>query len=272
MTSSTAALIGAVLPLAAGAVDGDQRLRVGELHPLAHRLRREAAEDDVVDGADARAGEHRHRHLRDHRQEDPDDVARPDPAVLERVREALDVGQQLGVGDVALLALLPAPVIRDAVAPAGLHVAVEAVVGDVQLPAHEPLGERRVRPVEHLIPGLEPMEIAGPLGPEALRVRLGRLVDRGVRDERVLPERVRGREGLLFEQLAQFLVERRAVRHVRPLLCGSPFRTLVPGQRLLGAQPGLGADVQLVVANAPSPSRSRASSRASSPGIRAGSR
>jgi hypothetical protein len=33
----------------------------------------------------------------------------------------------------------------------------------------------------------------------------------------VLAEPVRGREGLLFEQLAEFLVERRAVRHVLPL-------------------------------------------------------
>ena len=37
------------LALAPGAVDGDQRLGLGELHPLLDRLRREAAEDDVVD-------------------------------------------------------------------------------------------------------------------------------------------------------------------------------------------------------------------------------
>ena len=65
-----------------------------------------------------------------------------------------------------------------------------------------------------------------PARPRSPRVRLGLLVDRRVRDERLLPERVRGREGLLFEQLAQFLVERRAVRHVCPLLCGSPLAEL----------------------------------------------
>ena len=37
--------------------------------------------------------------------------------------------EQVGVGDVALLALLAAPVEGDAVAVAGLDVAVEAVVG-----------------------------------------------------------------------------------------------------------------------------------------------
>jgi len=51
------------LALAPSAVDRDQRLGLGELHPLADRLRREAAEDDVVRSADARAGEHCHDHL-----------------------------------------------------------------------------------------------------------------------------------------------------------------------------------------------------------------
>ena len=133
------------LALAPRAVDGDQRLGLGELHPLPDRARREAAEDDVVRRADARAGQHRHDDLGDHRQEDPDHVALLDAAVLQRVGEALDVAVQVRVGDVALLALLAAPVEGDPVAPARLDVAVDAVVGDVELAAHEPLGERRVR-------------------------------------------------------------------------------------------------------------------------------
>ena len=127
------------LALAARAVDGDERLRLGDLHALLDRLRREAAEDDVVRRADARAGEHRDDDLGDHRQEDPDDVAGLDAEVLQRVGELLDVAVEVGVGDVALLALLAAPVERDAVAVAGLDVAVDAVVGDVELAAHEPL-------------------------------------------------------------------------------------------------------------------------------------
>ena len=97
----------AALPLRRGLVDGDQRLGLGELHALLDRVGREAAEDDVVGRADARAREHRHRHLGDHRQEDPDHVAGLDAALLEHVGEPLDVAQQVGVGDVALLALLP---------------------------------------------------------------------------------------------------------------------------------------------------------------------
>ena len=72
---------------------------------------------------------------------DPDDVALADAAVLQGVGEALDVAVELRVGDVALLALLPAPVIGDPVAVAGLDVAVQAVVGDVELAVGEPLVE-----------------------------------------------------------------------------------------------------------------------------------
>jgi hypothetical protein len=86
----------------------------------------------------------------------------------------------------------------DAVTRAGLHVAVEAVVGDVQLPADEPLGERGVRPVQHLLPRLEPVQRLGALRPEALEVGLGLLVDPRVGDDRALPELVRGREPLLL--------------------------------------------------------------------------
>ena len=148
MTSSTACLIGAVLPLRRAPSTVIERLGVGELHALLDRLGAEAAEDDVVRRADARAGEHRHDDLGDHRQVDPDDVAGLDPAVLQRVGEALDVAQQLGVGDVALLALLAAPVEGDAVAQAGLDVAVQAVVRGVELAVREPLVERRVGVVE----------------------------------------------------------------------------------------------------------------------------
>ena len=120
--------------------------------------------------ADARAGQHGRDDLGDHRQVDPDDVALVDAVVLQGVGQPLDVAQEVGVGDVALLALLAAPVEGDAVAVARLDVAVEAVVGDVQLAADEPLRERRVRPVEDLVPLLEPVQLLGLLGPPGLGV------------------------------------------------------------------------------------------------------
>ena len=95
----------------------------------------------------------------------------PMPRSLSALAKRWTSREQLGVGDVALLALLAPPVEGDAVAAAGLHVAVEAVVGDVQLAAHEPLGERRVRPVEHLVPGFGPSAAPRPARPRSPRGR-----------------------------------------------------------------------------------------------------
>ena len=55
----------------------------------------EAAEDDRVRGADARAGEHRDGQLGDHRHVDGDAVAGLDAERLERVGEAADLGVEL---------------------------------------------------------------------------------------------------------------------------------------------------------------------------------
>ena len=192
MCSSTCRLDRRRLALAAGAVDGDQRLRLGELHPLGDRLGREAAEDDVVGGADPGAGEHRDDDLGDHRQVDPDHVALLDAEVLERVGEALDVAVQVGVGDVALLPLLAAPVVGDAVAVAGLDVAVEALRRGVQPPVGEPLVEGRVGVVEPLarldVPVEQLLRLRRPPG---LGVGGRLLVDLRIRPERVRPELLR---------------------------------------------------------------------------------
>ena len=141
------------LALAPGPVHRDQRLRVGELHALLHRVRREAAEHHVV-GAPMRAQASMATAT-------SGIIGRKIPttspglhaAVLQHVGQALHVAQQLGVGHIALLALLAAPVEGDPVAPAGLHVAVEAVVRGVQLAAGEPLVERRLGVVQHLSQG-----------------------------------------------------------------------------------------------------------------------
>ena len=170
------------LAFAPSAVDGDQHLRVRDLHPLPDRLGREPAEHDVVRGADPRAREHRDDDLGDHRQVDPDDVALADAERLEGVREPLHVAVQVGVRDRALLALLAGPVERDAVAAAGLDVPVKAVVGHVQLAVGEPLVERRVRVVEHGRERLVPVQRARLLGPEHIRVELGPRVQRGLVD------------------------------------------------------------------------------------------
>ncbi len=91
-------------------------------------------------------------------------------------------------------ALLAAPVEGDAIAAARDHVAVQAVVGDVQRAAGEPLVERRIVVVEHPLPRLEPVELLGLRGPPRLRVARGLLVDGGVVQQGVLAELRRGVE------------------------------------------------------------------------------
>ena len=110
------------------------------------------------------------------------------PRSLSALAKRCDLAEQVGVGEVALLALLAAPVERDALAAAGLDVAVQAVVGDVQLAADEPLVERRVGVVERLVPLLEPVQLARLALPPALPVALRLLVDRRVAEQRVLAE------------------------------------------------------------------------------------
>ena len=74
------------------------------------------------------------------------------------------------------------------VAVARRDVAVEAVVGGVELPADEPLREREV-PVEDRVPLLVPVEEVRRLPrPEALVVDVRLVVDLGVDDERVVLE------------------------------------------------------------------------------------
>jgi hypothetical protein len=196
------------LALTPGAVDGDQRLRLGELHPLADRLGREAAEDDVVRRSDPRAGQHRDDDLGNHRQVDPDHVALADAEILERVGEALDVAVQVGVGEIALLALLTAPVVGDPIAPAGLDVAVEAVDRGVEAAVLEPLVEGRVGVVQALARRPVPVEQLGRLAhPPRLGVDCGLLIDFRVAPQRPLAE-LRGRlEALYLQQHVQLLLE-----------------------------------------------------------------
>jgi hypothetical protein len=203
------------LALSRGPVDGYQRLRLRELHPLAHGLRREASEDDVVRGADARAREHRDGDLGDHRQVDPDDVALTDAEVLESVGEALDLGQQLGIGDVALLPLLPTPVKRDAVADTRLDMAVQAVEGRVEGAPHKPLVERRVAVVKHGVPGAKPVQLLSLVRPPSLWILRRLLVDRRIVQQRLLAELARRSEPLHVQELGQLAVELLADGHLR---------------------------------------------------------
>ena len=170
------------------AVGGDDHLGVAVLEPAGQRVGGEPAEHHGVRGAEARAGEHRDHGLGDHRHVDRDPVTGLDAELDQRVGGLAHLVLELGVGDVAGVVLgLADPVEGDLVAGAVLDVPVDAVVGGVDLAADEPLGERRVVPVEDLVPLGLPVETLGLLLPEGQPVLLGLVV------------RLRGEVGVLGE-------------------------------------------------------------------------
>ncbi len=149
------------------AVGGDDDLGVRVLDPGRERVRREAAEDDRVGRADPGRGQHRDRGLRDHRHVDGDPVALAHAQLQQGVGGPGDLVLQLRVGDRAAVAGLTLEVDGDTVPVPGLHMPVHAVVRDVQRAVLEPLGERRVRPVQRLARFLGPGQPAGPARPRS---------------------------------------------------------------------------------------------------------
>ncbi len=168
---------------AVAAVGGDDELRLGVVDPAPQRVGAEPAEDDAVRGAEPGAGEHGDDGLGDHRQVHRDPVALADAEGGEGVGRPADLLLQVGVGDGAGVAGLALEVDGDPVAVAGLDVAVDAVVGGVELPADVPPREGRVGPVEGLGEVLLPVQaLAGLPRPEAEPVGGGLLVQPGPGD------------------------------------------------------------------------------------------
>ena len=95
------------------------------------------------------------------------------------------------VGDLSPVARLALPVVGDLVAAPGFNMAVEAVIGDVELTAVEPLGERRV-PFQDGVPLPIPAQRFRLLGPECLEVGIGALVQRAIL-EWLTGRRIQGR-------------------------------------------------------------------------------
>ena len=165
-------LQGAGLAAAVGAVGGDHELGFGVVDPGAQGVGGEAAEHHRVDGADPGAGQQRDDGLGDHGQVDGDAVALGHAEGFEGVRGLLHLLGELGVRVGAGVAGFALEVDGHPVPEPVLHVAVQGVVGGVDLAADEPLGERRVGPVQGLGEVLAPgRAVHGPAWP---RTRDGR--------------------------------------------------------------------------------------------------
>ena len=154
-------------------VAGDQQFGLGVGDPGPQCLCGEAGEHDAVHDAEPGAGQHRDHRLGDQRHVDRDAVAGDQAEVGQCVGRLAHLGLQVGVGQAAAVARLAFPVDGDPVAESGLHVAVDAVVGHVELAVGEPLGERCLRPVQHLGERGRPGQPIGLLGPEGQPVLVG---------------------------------------------------------------------------------------------------
>ena len=98
-----------------------------------------------------------------------DAVSLADAEILEHIGELLHSLPQLLIGIGANFAGLAFPDQRRFVLARRLHVAIEAVVGEINLTADEPLGPGHV-PLQNLVPLLEPVEFFGGTGPEFFRL------------------------------------------------------------------------------------------------------
>ena len=169
------------------AVRGDQHFRLRVVDAITQRLRREAAKDNGMNGADARAREHRdcrfwhERHVNGHA------VAALHAELLQHVRELLHLDVEVPIGECATIARLAFPDDCRFVASRRLDVPVDAIVRNIDLAADEPSCARRV-PLEDFVPATEPVQRLGRLGPVGLGVLRGGFVDGVIRHVRVAPE------------------------------------------------------------------------------------
>ena len=234
------ALEGCGRPASEPSVGSDHHPGLGVEDPVPQRVGREASEHHRVDRADAGAGQHGHHQLGDHRHVDGHPVAPADPEAAQHVGEAADVGEQPAVGDGPGVPRLALPVDGHPVPPAGGHMAVEAVVRDVQGAPVEPPGERQL-PLQHGVPGTEPVEGAGLLGPEPGPVRFGPPVEARVPQHRPPAELLGGREGAVLGEVV--LDGGRGARGVSPVafcavVCHHSPASVSPGCCRPGGLPG----------------------------------
>ena len=181
-------------------VRGDEDFRLRVVDAVAQRLGGEPAEDHGVGSPNAGTGQHSDRQFGDHRQVDRDAIAPLDPQAFQDVGELADLPQQIAVGQYTFVAGLTLPDDSCLGPPAGLDVAIHAVVRDVRFPTDKPLGVWR-RPLQHGTPLRKPVQVLGRTRPEPLQVLRGLVVHAFIARNRGLTKcRRRGKCPLLQQE------------------------------------------------------------------------
>ncbi len=142
---------------APGAVRGHQHFGLSVVDALTQRLHGKSAEHHAVRSANLGAGQHRDGQLRRHAHVKRHAVALLHAQRLQHVGELVDLALEHPERQDARIAGLAFPDDRRLVAAPRGRVAVDAIVGDVQLRIDEPFGPGNV-PVEHLGPFREPVQ------------------------------------------------------------------------------------------------------------------
>ena len=154
-------------------VRGDDDFRLGVGDAPGESVGREAAEHHRVDGADARAGEHRVSSLGDHRQIDGDPIALLDAVAFQHIGEMADLIGELRIGDELRLArIVGLPDDRGLVGALG-QMAVDAIVRDVGDAVWIPSNRNVMRVVGGFLDlgvGLEPVDALAHLAPKAVGI------------------------------------------------------------------------------------------------------
>src|SRR5947209_11245058 len=105
---------------------------------------REPAEYDRVGRPDPGTGQHGDSQLRRHTHVNGHAIALADTQALKNIGEFLNLPKQLLVGEDANFSWFAFPHQSCLVFSPSLHVAVETVIGEIELPAHEPLRPGRL--------------------------------------------------------------------------------------------------------------------------------
>ena len=161
---------------------GEQHARAGILEPGGDGPAAEAGENRGHYQAQLETAVENGKDLRNHRHGHGDAVAGLKAESGQAVGDTIGVAEQLGESDLAGGSVLRFP---DAGQPAGVRSgsgpAIQAIVGDIDAAADEPLGPfGAAGKIEHLAVGMEPLDahLAHHLMPEALGIFAGEAEER----------------------------------------------------------------------------------------------
>src|SRR5215471_12686131 len=154
-------------------------------------IRRESAKDNRMRRSNTRTCEHRDWQLGRHAHVDDHAIALLYAQRLENVGELLDFAMELLVGQSPDFAGFALPNEGSFVFSRGEYVAIETVVGKIDLAAYEPFSPGRI-PVQNLVPFLEPVQFFCNAYPEFFGILYRFTIDAFIvikaPDLRLLPE------------------------------------------------------------------------------------